>query len=208
MTQDTTPVAVEAQKEAKRSRLTRFYIQSGPLAAWTLVFSVLGAVLYALVLLIPMPYTMVSLFKLGLVPAYAIIAVTGAIRGPIAGFLTGYLGTIVHDLLVSGVVVAMTLNAAAWGMIGFIVGLASYDFMRGRSLAKLSVVSAVGIAVTIMLLALIALRVDVYATLALVVFTIIPLLTTGIPSVVLLAPLYARAWHSIVARFLPHALAQ
>ena len=98
----------------------------------TLVFGFFGAAIFALVYVIPMPFVMVSLFKFSLIPALAIIATVGAIRGPMAGFLTGYIGLVVHDFVFFNTVLTYTLPAVAYGLLGFIVGVASYDLDRAR----------------------------------------------------------------------------
>jgi energy-coupling factor transport system substrate-specific component len=206
MTESETQQPPEAAVKPRRSRSQRLYVQSRPLLAWTIVYSLLGAALFALVSLVPMPYTLISLFKFGIVPATAIIAVAGAIRGPIAGFLTGYLGTIVYDLIAAGQIVTMTLPAAAWGILGLIVGLFSYDFTRGRSLAKLSVISVVANLATMLILLLVGLRIEVFPTLAVIVFFMIPMLTAGIPSIFLLSPIYARIWQAFMMKVRPSQL--
>ncbi len=206
MTESETQQPPEAAVKPKRSRSQRLYIQSGPLLAWTIAYSLLGAALYVLVSLIPMPYTLISLFKFGIVPATAIIGVAGVIRGPVAGFLTGYLGTIIYDLISAGGIVTMTLPAAAWGILGLIVGLFSYDFTRGRSLAKLAVVSVVANLATMLILLLVGLRIEVFPTLAIIVFFMIPMLTAGIPSIFLLSPIYARIWQAFMMKVRPSQL--
>lgn len=206
MTENETQGATEAALTPKTSRSRRLYVQSGPLLAWTIVYSVLGAIMFAFVSLVPMPYVMISLFKLGIMPAIAIIAVAGAIRGPIAGFLTGYIGTVIHDMISAGVIVTMTLPAAAWGILGFIVGLASYDFTRGRSLVKLAVASVVAYVLTLLVLLLIGLRIEIYPTLAIMAFFMIPMISAGIPSVFLLSPIYARIWHAFMMKAKPSQL--
>lgn len=162
---------------------------------WTVVFSIIGAVIYLVVALIPMPYTMVSLFKLGLAPALAVIPAAGAMRGPIAGLLTGYIGEVLHVLIVTGGIVTATLPALAYGLMGFVVGLARYDFARGRSLAKLSLLSALGFFMTAALILAIGLMVEHSGTLATIGFVFLPLMTVGLPSVVLLAPIFGRLGH-------------
>jgi energy-coupling factor transport system substrate-specific component len=206
MTESGTQQSAEATLTRKRTRSQRLYIQNRQLLAWTLAYSLLGAVLYVLMSLIPMPYTMISLFKFGIVPATAIIAVAGAIRGPIAGFLTGYLGTIVYDLIAAGQIITLTLPAAAWGILGLIVGLFSYDFTRGRSLAKLGVISVVANLATTLVLLLVGLRIEVFPTLAIIVFFMIPMLTAGIPSIFLLSPIYARIWQAFMMKVRPSQL--
>jgi len=166
----------------------------------TIIFGLVGAGVFALVNSINMPYIMVSLFKLGLVPSLAIIAVVGGIRGPIAGLLTGYLGVVTYDLLIYGAIVMLTLPALAYGFLGFIVGLASYDFSNGRSLGKMSILSAVGLIFTGLLLVVIGMFVEQTAVLAGIGFVLLPLLTTGLPSVILITPVLARIWLDIEQR--------
>jgi hypothetical protein len=160
----------------------------------TIIFGLVGAGVFALVNSINMPFIMISLFKLGLVPSLAIIALVGGIRGPIAGFLTGYLGVVIYDLLVYGAVVTLTLPALAYGVLGFIVGLSSYDFANGRSLGKLSILSVVGLVFTGLLLVVIGMFVEGTAVLAGIGFVLLPLLTAGLPSVLLITPILARIW--------------
>jgi hypothetical protein len=144
-----------------------------------------------------MPYTMVSLFKFGLLPALAIIALVGAIRGPFAGILTGYLGIITYNLFVYNALVILTLPALAYGILGFIVGLASYDFSNGKSLGKLSVLSAIGLVFTALVLVVIGMFVEQNSILAALGFVMLPLLTTGLPSVILITPILARIWNYV-----------
>jgi hypothetical protein len=172
-------------------------IQHWTIALITIVFGLVGAGVFVAVNTIPMPYTMVSLFRFGLSPALAIIALIGAIRGPIAGFLTGYLGVITYDLLFFNTVTTLTLPALSYGVLGLIVGIASYDFSKGRSLGKLSVLSVVGLVFTALLLVVFGLFVEQTAVLAGIGFVMLPLLTTGLPSVILITPILARLWHFI-----------
>ena len=172
-------------------------IQHWTIALITIVFGLVGAGVFVAVNAIPMPYTMVSLFRFGLSPALAIIALIGAIRGPLAGFLTGYLGVITYDLFFFNTVVTLTLPALSYGVLGLIVGIASYDFSKGRSLGKLSILSVVGLGFTALLLVVFGLFVEQTAVLAGIGFVMLPLLTTGLPSVILITPILARLWHFI-----------
>jgi uncharacterized membrane protein len=169
-------------------------VESSRAAFITILFGLVGAGVFVLVHAIPMPYTMVSLFKFGLAPSLAIIALIGAIRGPLAGILTGYLGIVVYDLLVFNTVVILTLPALTYGVLGLIVGLASYDFTSGRSLSKLSTLSAIGLVFTALLLVVIGMFVEQNSVLAALGFIMLPLLTTGLPSVILITPILARLW--------------
>ncbi len=201
-------IANEHQGTNDLSVLEKFQVQSPEMILWTILYSLLGVGLYILIELIPMPYTMVSLFAFGLAPALAIIAIVGAIRGPIAGLLTGYLGTLLYDLLFYSTVVGMTLPYLAYGVLGFVVGLASYDMTNGRSLMKMSVLSAVGFVFTVLLVVVIGLTLGGVSTLVEIGFVMLPLLTIGLPSVFFLTPLFARLWYTVMLKFMPEALPQ
>jgi uncharacterized membrane protein len=161
-----------------------------------LAASFLGAVLYLILEMIPWPYLAISLFPIGFIPALAVVATVGAMKGSLAGFLTGYLGTLLSDLVLNGAIAVFTLYGAAIGFLGFVVGLASYDLARGRSLAKLSIISLIGLVFTALLTVVIGLFVERIATLAAIGFQLLPMLTKGIPTVILLTPLFARIWHA------------
>jgi hypothetical protein len=174
--------------------MEKLRIEHWTVALITIIFGLVGAGVFALVNSIRMPYTMVSLFKFGLAPALAIIALVGAIRGPLSGFLTGYLGVVTYDLLFFNTIVTLTLPALAYGILGLIVGLASYDFSNGRSLGKLSILSIIGLVFTALLLVVIGMFVEQTAVLAGLGFVMLPLLTTGLPTVILITPILARLW--------------
>ena len=205
MTEETT---TESEEISKKSILDKFQINGVMMLIWTIIYSLIGAGLVVLLSwpVIPKPYLMVDLFKFGLLPIISIIAVAGAIRGPIAGFLTGFLGVVISDLLFYGAIVTMTLPAMAYGVLGFIVGLASYDFTNGRSLGKLSVLSAIGMVFTTLLIVVFGLMVEVYATMAAIGFVMLPLMTLGLPTAILLTPVLARLWHFFIAKIMPSAL--
>ena len=196
---------IESQ-EPKKTLRERLYIQDGKMLSQTVGFSILGAIIFTLLASIEMPYIMYGLFMLSLAPALAIIAVAGAIRGPITGLLTGYLGVLLHDFVLYGAVVTITLPALAYGVLGFVVGLASYELNNGRSLLKLSILSTIGMVFTTLLVMAIGLTIEGYATLVALGFVMLPLLTVGIPSVLLITPLFARAWHYFMTMFVPDAV--
>ncbi len=196
----------EEDSISKARVMEKFHIQSTEMLVWTLLYSLLGVTIYVAISGVTMPYIIVDMFTFGLAPALAIIALAGAIRGPLAGFLTGYLGTLLSGILYYGVVSTMTLPSAAFGVLGFIVGLATYDLANGRSLIKLSILSAIGFIFTVLLLVVIGLVVEEYATLVAMGFVLLPELTLGLPSVLLLTPVLGRLWHAFMLRFKPEAI--
>ena len=200
MSEETT---IESEEVTKKSVLEKFQIHSSEAIVLTLIYTLIGIVHFVLISQIPTPYLMVSLFTFGFVPALAIIPVVGAIRGPIAGFLTGYLGVVIFDFLIFGTVVTMTLPALGYGVLGFIVGLASYDLSNGRSLIKLSILSAVGFVFTILIVLAAGLVVESYATLVALGFVMLPLLTTGLLTVILLTPVYGRVYEFLLNTVVP-----
>ena len=181
--------SVESQPEDTKL-LERIYLQDASAALLTLLYVVVGTFAFVLLSSISWPYLMVDLFMLGFAPMFAIITVVGATRGPIAGFLTGYLGVVVYDFLASATIVTLTLPALAYGAMGLIVGLSKYDFSNGRSLAKLSILSAVGLVFMALIVAVIGLLVEVYGELVVIGLVMLPLLTVGLPTVILLTPLF------------------
>ncbi|MHA2003230.1 MAG: hypothetical protein ACW960_03900 [Candidatus Thorarchaeota archaeon] len=189
---------------SKRSFRERFYIQDGNNLLWTFIYSLVGIGLFVLFSMVPMPYTMVSLFKFGIAPALAVIGVVAAIRGPLAGFLTGYLGVVFYDLAIRGAVVTMTLPAVGYGLLGLVAGLATYDLTNGRSLIKLSILSTVGFVFTVLVVIAVGLTIESYATLVALGFVMLPLITVGLPSVLLLTPVFARIWHALMTTLVPY----
>ena len=191
MSEETT---IDSRETSKKSVREKLHLQNTNATMWTLLTILLGAVIYLAFQMIFMPYLAVDIFSLGLAPALAVIAVVGAIRGPIAGFLTGYIGELLVSIFSTGGIVVFTLYGVAFGILGLITGLASYDFTRGRSLAKLSILSVIGIIFSALLYTVIGLLVEGIAVLVAIGFQLLPLLTLGIPSVFLLTPLFARSW--------------
>ena len=181
-------------EESEKSVLEMLYLQNAREIVLTLICIAFGISLFLGLSTIQMPFIMISFFALGLAPAYAIIAVSGAIRGPIAGFLVGFLGKLFTDLFLYSIIPIMGLPALAYGVLGLIVGLATYDFEKGKSLAKLSILSMVGLVFTLMLVVVIGLLLGDVAILVLIGFQLLPELTLGLPSVFLLTPIFARIW--------------
>ena len=197
-----------SEEVSKKSILEKFQMNSSDAIVWTLLYTLIGIVLFILVSQIAMGYLMVDLFPFGLLPALAIIPAMGAIRGPVAGFLTGYLGTVLFDLLIYGAVVTMTLPALGYGLLGFIAGLATYDLSNGRSLIKLTILSVVGFVFTLLIIVVVGLTVESYATLVVLGFVMLPLMTSGLPTVLLLTPVYARIYHFLMYSLIPRIRSQ
>ena len=172
----------------------KLHIHDTDAIVWTLLAALVGAGIYLLTKVIPLPYLAIGLFPLGLAPALAVVAAMGAIRGPIAGFLTGYIGELIVNIFSTGGIVTFTLYGIAFGALGLVSGIPSYDFTSGRSLAKMSVVSVVGLIFTALLTAVIGLFVERVATLVAIGFQLLPLLTIGLPTVILLTPLFVKLW--------------
>jgi energy-coupling factor transport system substrate-specific component len=192
-----------SEEVSKKSILEKFQMNNSDAIVWTLLYTLIGIVLFILVSQIPMGYLMVDLFPFGLLPALAIIPAMGAIRGPVAGFLTGYLGTVLFDLLIYGAVVTMTLPALGYGLLGLIAGLATYDLSNGRSLIKLTILSVVGFVFTLLIIVAVGLTVESYATLVVLGFVMLPLVTSGLPTIILLTPVYARIYHLLIHSVIP-----
>ena len=191
---------IDDEEVSERSMKEKLGIHNTHAVVWTLLAALVGAGIYLITEILPMPYLAVGLIPLGLAPALAVVAVVGAIRGPLAGFLTGYIGELIVAMFLTGGIVAFTLYGVAFGALGLVSGIPSYDFKSGRSLAKLSILSMIGLVFTALISAIIGLFVEQVATLVAIGFQLLPLLTIGLPTVVLLTPLFARFWDILSAR--------
>lgn len=189
---------------SKENLLKKFQIQSLKEFLISVLYSLIAIVCYLFLSLLPKPYTMIGLLKFGIIPALAIIPTLGAIRGPLAGFITGYLGSLLADLIFYQTVLAFTIAYLPFGILGFLVGLARYQLKNGKSLAKLAILSTLAFLLSVILLAVIALTIQQISLLVILGFVTLPLLTMGIPSVFLLTPLYSRLWHFISNNAYPY----
>ena len=199
----TEPATVQDEEISKDSILEKFQMQSTNMILWTIIYAIIGTILYVGVALIPMPYLAEDLMLFGLLPAIVIIALVGAIRGPIAGLLVGYLGEVLYGLIAYNVVVSMTIPAMAYGVLGFVVGLKTFDFTDGRSLLKLSILSVVGYVFTILLVVVNGIVIEVYSLDAGLLYIMLPMITMGIPTLFFVTPVVARIWHEVKNKFAP-----
>lgn len=193
----TEPATVQDDEISKKFILEKFQLQNTTMILWTIIYAIVGTILYVGIALIPMPFLAEELMLFGLLPALVIIALVGAIRGPIAGFLVGYLGEVLYGLVAYNVVVSMTIPAMAYGALGFVVGLKTYDFTNGKSLAKLSILSVVGYVFTILLVVVNGIVIEVYSLDAGLLYIMLPMITMGIPTLLFVTPVVARIWHEI-----------
>lgn len=186
---------IQSETTPDKSWMEKLHLQNAYAAMWTLLVVLFGAVLYMFFEVIPMPTLAVGFFSLGFAPALAVIATVGAIRGPIAGFLAGYIGEQLASIFLSGGIVAFSMYGVAIGFLGLIVGLLTYDFTSGRSLAKLSILSAIGLIFAALITTVVGLFVEQVAVLVAIGLQLLPMLTIGLPTVMLLTPLFARLWY-------------
>jgi len=187
----------ETQTTPIESVKDKLHLQNTNAIIWTLLAVLFGAVLYMGAEVIPMPFLAIGFFALGFAPALALVAAVGAIRGPLAGFLVGYFGELLASIYLSGGIIAFSLYGVAFGVLGLIVGLPSYDFTSGRSLAKLSILSVIGLIFAALITTVVGLFVEQVAVLVAIGLQLLPLLTIGIPTVILLTPLFVKFWDII-----------
>jgi len=185
---------IESEASPEKSVKEKLYLQNAIAVVYTLLAVLFAAVLYMFFEVNTMPILAVGFFSLGLAPALAVIATVGAIRGPLAGFLAGYIGEQLASIFLSGGIIAFSMYGVAIGFLGLIAGLPTYDFTSGRSLAKLSVLSVIGLIFTALITTVVGLFVEQVAVLVAIGLQLLPLLTIGLPTVILLPPLFARFW--------------
>ena len=183
--------------------LEKLQIQSSKALLITLLYSSIAIVIFLLMSLIPQPFIMNGLFKFGLILPLALIPTIAAIRGPLAGFITGYIGTFLFDLVVYRVILLVTIPYLPYGLLGLLIGLANYQINNGKSLAKLAIISTLVFLLSVLLLTIIGLTMQGISILVLLGFVVLPLLGMGIPSIFLLTPLYSRLWHILAYNAYP-----
>ena len=183
--------------------LEKLQIQSSKALLITLLYSGIAIVIFLLMSLIPQPFIMNGLFKFGLILPLALIPTIAAIRGPLAGFITGYIGTFLFDLVVYRVILLVTIPYLPYGLLGFLIGLANYQINNGKSLAKLAIISTLVFLLSVLLLTIIGLTMQGISILVFLGFVVLPLLGMGIPSIFLLTPLYSRLWHILAYNAYP-----
>ena len=183
--------------------LEKLQIQSSKALLITLLYSGIAIVIFLLMSLVPQPFIMFGLFKFGLILPLALIPTIAAIRGPLAGFIVGYLGTFLFDFLVFRVILLVTIPYLPYGLLGFLIGLANYQINNGKSLAKLAIISTLVFLLSVLLLTIIGLTMQGISILVFLGFVLLPLLGMGIPSIFLLTPLYSRLWHIIAYNTYP-----
>jgi len=197
------------QKKNKMKKFTaeflleKLQIQSSKALLITLLYSSIAIVIFLLMSLIPQPFIMNGLFKFGLILPLALIPTIAAIRGPLAGFITGYIGTFLFDLVVYRVILLVTIPYLPYGLLGLLIGLANYQINNGKSLAKLAIISTLVFLLSVLLLTIIGLTIQRISLLVLLGFVVLPLLGMGIPSIFLLTPLYSRLWHILAYNAYP-----
>jgi len=183
--------------------LEKLQIQSSKALLITLLYSSIAIVIFLLMSLIPQPFIMNGLFKFGLILPLALIPTIAAIRGPLAGFITGYIGTFLFDLVVYRVILLVTIPYLPYGLLGLLIGLANYQINNGKSLAKLAIISTLVFLLSVLLLTIIGLTMQGISILVFLGFVVLPLLSMGIPSIFLLTPLYSRLWHILAYNAYP-----
>ena len=197
------------QKKNKMKKFTaeflleKLQIQSSKALLITLLYSSIAIVIFLLMSLIPQPFIMNGLFKFGLILPLALIPTIAAIRGPLAGFITGYIGTFLFDLVVYRVILLLTIPYLPYGLLGLLIGLANYQINNGKSLAKLAIISTLVFLLSVLLLTIIGLTMQGISILVFLGFVVLPLLSMGIPSIFLLTPLYSRLWHILAYNAYP-----
>lgn len=194
---------IRVKKFTTEFLLEKFRIQSLKALLITLVYSITTIVMFILMSLIPRPYIMIGLFKFGFMLPLALIPTIAAIRGPLAGFITGYIGTFLFDLMVYRVILFITIPYLPYGLLGFLIGLAKYQINDGKSLAKLAIISTVAFLISVLLFTILGLTLQGLSILVALGFVVLPLLGMGIPSIFLLTPLYTRLWHILTYNVYP-----
>ncbi|MHA1226587.1 MAG: ECF transporter S component [Candidatus Hodarchaeales archaeon] len=117
---------------------------------FTIVGSIVGIFLYLVMGFINFPEVTYMGLDLGLavVPIkggidlpLVIIVVVAALCGPLAGFVVGFTGSLVSDIIFYQQIIALTIVNIAFGLLGLIIGIPKYKsgegFSDGKTVGKL-----------------------------------------------------------------------
>jgi uncharacterized membrane protein len=144
--------------------------------------------------LLRLPGITAGLLTFEIVPYFIVLVVFAAFGGPLAGFLTGFCGTLLFDAIVGGTIVWAGTAALGFGLFGFIAGwpMVRKDPTNGRNLVKLAVASLLGWLLNAAILLLGALVVGQMSILLALLWILLPYLTTGLTTVIVFPPIVVR----------------
>lgn len=162
--------------------------------SWTVIWALLGIGMFFVSRFLRLPGITAGLFTFEIVPYFIVLVVFAAFGGPLAGFLTGFCGTLLFDALVGGTIVWAGTAALGFGLFGLIAGwpMVRKDPANGRNLVKLAVASLLGWLLNAAMLLFGALVVGQMSILLALLWMLLPYLTTGLTTIIVFPPIVVR----------------
>jgi uncharacterized membrane protein len=193
------------EKPLKNKIMEIIRVSSKELLYWTVGGSIIGVVVYFILGLIRFP----SVTYFGLDLGLAVFPITGGVDlpliwtaivavfcGPLAGFLTGYFGSLLIDFLIFEQIIAITSINLSIGLAGLIIGIPNYlrdeGFSDGRRLAKLVAYSFLGFIVMFLGLLIGYLVIAGQSFEGSLLYNILPYFTIWLLSLVVIGPVIIR----------------
>jgi len=172
----------------------RFGLVSRTTTSCTVICALLGIGTFFVSRFLRVPGITAGLFTFEIVPSFIVLVVFAAFGGPLAGFLTGFCGTLLFDALVGGTLVWAGTAALGFGVFGFIAGwpMVRKDPANGRNLVKLAVTSLLGWLLNAPILLFGALVVGQMSISLALLWMLLPYLTTGLTTIIVFPPIVVR----------------
>ncbi len=166
------------------------------------VFAAIGAALYGVLAVLTAPLVIPGSGNVAFRPAVAVIFLFGLAFGPIVGFITGFLGNIINDLLsgASGFWFWWHLGNGLMGLIaGLFIGfMSNYRAWRDLIFAEIAVV--LGVFVGMAVASISDMWVSGYDMAAVIGQDFVPAFVPNILAGLVLTPILMVAYSAIVAR--------
>jgi len=152
--------------------------------------------LETLFIILNLPHQMFVLIYIAIFPAIAIPMVMGAKYGPIIGFLTGFTGKLLVDLIVYGGI--WILWPLGIGLMGFIPGLILHKYYKGKyaegiNLFKFSLVTILAAFIGAFIPAMLSVFIDQLGIVFPLIFYFLPLFCVATFNGFIFSPIFARS---------------
>ncbi|MHA2334165.1 MAG: hypothetical protein ACXAEU_19210 [Candidatus Hodarchaeales archaeon] len=190
--------------ENVKNKLLQFLrLDSSSKIKMTAIGSIIGILAFILLDLIVLPeYFLMGLLKVTVDMAIVVIPIVAAFCGPLAGFITGFFGSLGADLLYNQQVVALGSINFALGMLGFIIGIPKYTedngFADGRKLVKLILFTIAGFLIAVIIYLISLLVIANQSFLGTLLYNFLPFFSVSFISLVLIAPVAVRITEIVV----------
>ena len=182
--------------DLNKNKIWRFLkLNNASSAKNILIGTCFGIIFYVLLDFLTLPYYLINgLIRIQVDLALIVVPVVAVFCGPIAGFLAGFIGSLLSDALYNHQIVAFGLVNLSAGLVGFFVGIPTYDVKQGlfghwKTLAKFLLFTVIGVIVASIFLLLVLVTVANQSIVMTLLYNFLPFLTVSAISLLFIAPI-------------------